>query len=154
MLGGENEYVEIPFLFTISHGCEFRGTIDRLFKDENKGQWAILDWKSNDLADKDPYQVAEEYDYDLQLACYKWAVEQILNEEMGGLYIYFTDGGKLIRTHWEGHPEDIIEEMLQKVQDYEANRGRWVQELREIKRDKKDCLYCEYSANLCEGENS
>ncbi|UCF57859.1 MAG: hypothetical protein JSW15_05255, partial [Deltaproteobacteria bacterium] len=74
--------------------------------------------------------------------------------EVGDLYIYFTDGGKLIRTHWEGHPEDIIEEMFQKVQDYEANRGRWVQELREIKRDKKDCLYCEYSANLCKGENS
>ncbi|MEE9612657.1 MAG: UvrD-helicase domain-containing protein, partial [Desulfatiglandales bacterium] len=58
ILGGEIEYAEVPFLFTISQGCEFRGTIDRLYKDKGKGHWGILDWKSNDLRGKDPLQVA------------------------------------------------------------------------------------------------
>ncbi len=149
ILGRGSEYVEVPFLFTISEGCEFRGTIDRLIKDEKRGQWIILDWKSNDLEGRDPYQVVEENDYNLQLACYKWAVEHILNEEVGDLYIYFTDGGKLIKSHWEGHPKDIVEEMLRKVKDYEADRTRWVRDLSEMKRDRNACLYCDYKGVLC-----
>jgi len=148
ILGGQNEYVEVPFLFTISEGCEFRGTIDRLVKDGDKGQWVILDWKSNDLEKKDPYQVMEENDYNLQLACYKWAVEHILNQAVGELYIYFTDGGKLIKSHWEGHPADIIEEMIESVKNYEADRSQWVQDLREMKKDRKECVYCDYE-RLC-----
>ncbi|MGD8984628.1 MAG: UvrD-helicase domain-containing protein [Desulfobacteraceae bacterium] len=153
ILGVQNEYVEVPFLFTISEGCEFRGTIDRLVKDEDKGQWVILDWKSNDLEKRDPYRVMEENDYNLQLACYKWAVEHILDEEVGELYIYFTDGAKLIKSHWGGHPTDIVEEMVQAVKKYEADRSRWVQDLREMKRDLKDCAYCDYE-RLCKANDA
>jgi ATP-dependent helicase/nuclease subunit A len=148
ILGEQNEYAEVPFLFTVSEGCEFRGTIDRLVKDEDKGQWVILDWKSNDLEKKDPYRVMEENDYNLQLACYKWAVEHMLDEEVGELYIYFTDGAKLIKSHWRGNPADIVEEMVQAVREYEADRSRWVQDLREMKKDVKDCTYCDYE-RLC-----
>jgi ATP-dependent helicase/nuclease subunit A len=144
----QNDYAEAPFLFTITEGCEFRGTIDRLVKDQDKGQWTILDWKSNDLEKKDPYQVMEENDYNLQLACYKWAVEHILNEEVGALYIYFTDGAKLIKSHWKGNPVHIIEEMVRAVNKYEANRSRWVQDMREMKKEVKDCTYCDYE-RLC-----
>jgi CRISPR/Cas system-associated exonuclease Cas4 (RecB family) len=151
ILRGRRSYAEVPFLFTISEGCEFRGTIDRLVKDKDKGQWVVLDWKSNDLENKDPYQVMEENDYDLQLACYKWAVEHILNEAVGDTYIYFTDGGKLIKSHWEGHPRDIIEEMIQSVKKYEANRSQWVQDLEEMKHNRKDCVYCDYE-RLCKAE--
>jgi ATP-dependent exoDNAse (exonuclease V) beta subunit len=148
ILEGRRAYAEVPFLFTISEGCEFRGTIDRLVKDKGKGQWVVLDWKSNDLENKDPYQVMEENDYDLQLACYEWAVEHILNEAVGDTYIYFTDGGKLIKSHWEGHPADVIAEMVQAVKKYEADRSQWVQDLRELKTDVKDCTYCDYE-RLC-----
>jgi ATP-dependent exoDNAse (exonuclease V) beta subunit len=148
LLGGQNEYAEVPFLFTISEGCEFRGTIDRLVKEKNKGSWFILDWKSNDLENKVPYQVMEQNDYNLQLACYKWAVEHILNEEVTDRYIYFTDGGKLIKSDWVGHPEDIIEQMLQAAKNYEADRSRWVQDLREMKQDRKACEHCGYK-RLC-----
>ncbi len=153
VLGGQNEYAEVPFLFTISEGCEFRGTIDRLVKEKNKGQWVIVDWKSNDLENKDPYHVMEENDYNLQLACYKWAVEHILNEEVRDRYIYFTDGGKLIKSHWEGHPVDIIEQMLQAAKNYEAHRSQWVQDLKEMKQDRRDCEHCGYE-RLCEAEEA
>ncbi|UCB49500.1 MAG: UvrD-helicase domain-containing protein [Deltaproteobacteria bacterium] len=151
ILGVRNEYMEVPFLFTVSEGCEFRGTIDRLVRDGEKGEWVVLDWKSNDLENKDLYQVIEENDYDLQLACYKWAVEHILNEAVGDTYIYFTDGGKLIKSDWEGNPADIVEEMVQAVKKYEADRSQWVQDLGEMKKDVKDCTYCDYE-RLCKAK--
>jgi ATP-dependent exoDNAse (exonuclease V) beta subunit len=152
MLGGKVQHAEVPFFFSINPGCEFRGTIDRLFKEEEQGPWIIIDWKSNDLSDRDPRLVVEENYYHLQLACYKWAVEHILREKVGDLYIYFTDGGTFIKSHWEGHPEEVIEEMLQKVKDYEADRSRWVQDLRKLKMSREDCLYCQFQANLCRQE--
>jgi ATP-dependent exoDNAse (exonuclease V) beta subunit len=148
ILDVQNAYAEVPFLFTVSEGCEFRGTIDRLVKNENKGQWIILDWKSNDLEKKDPYRVMEENDYHLQLACYKWAVEHILDEEVGELYIYFTDGAKLIKSHGKENPAHIVKEMVQAVSEYEDDRSRWVQDLRQLKSGAKDCTYCDYE-RLC-----
>jgi len=151
IIGGEREYAEMPFLFTLSDGCEFRGIMDRLIKNREEGHWVIFDWKSNDLKDKDPHLVAEENGYNLQLACYRWAVEHILNEKVGELYIYFTDGGHLLKSHWGGDLEKIFNKMLQEVRDYENNRDRWVRDLREMKRDKSNCRFCEYRANLCGG---
>jgi hypothetical protein len=149
MFKGQKDYTEVPFLFSISHGCEFRGVIDRLFKDRDKGHWVIFDWKSNDLKDKDPEGVVHENDYGLQLACYKWAVEHILHEPVGDCYIYFTDRGHLFKSSWEGHPEQIVEEMLRKIRAYENDRERWIQDLRERKMDGSDCRYCEYETILC-----
>jgi len=150
LLEGQEHFAEVPFLFSISQGCEFRGVIDRLFKDRDRGQWVIFDWKSNDLKDKDPELVAEENDYHLQLACYKWAVEHILNEKVGDLYIYFTDRGHLLNSRWDGNPEDMIEEVLRKIGDHEANRDRWGQDfIATMKKDVSDCRFCEYEAVLC-----
>jgi ATP-dependent helicase/nuclease subunit A len=153
MFEGQKDYKEVPFLFAISHGCEFRGVIDRLFKDRDKGHWVIIDWKSNDLKDKDPEEVVHENDYGLQLACYKWAVEHILHETVGDCYIYFTDRGHLFKSSWEGHPRQIVEEMLDKIRDYENDREGWVQALRERKRDRGDCRYCEYETILCKRDS-
>jgi ATP-dependent helicase/nuclease subunit A len=152
ILGVQNEYAEVPFLFTVSEGCEFRGTIDRLFKGQDKGQWLILDWKSNELGKKDPHHVMEENDYNLQLACYKWAVEHILDEAVDALYIYFTDGAKLIKSQWEGDPAHIVEDMVQAVKKYEEDPSRWVQDLREMKKRVKDCTYCDYE-RLCKAND-
>ncbi|MGD9042035.1 MAG: hypothetical protein PVH82_20500, partial [Desulfobacteraceae bacterium] len=66
----------------------------------------------------------------------------------GALYIYFTDGAKLIKSHWKGNPVHIIEEMVRAVNKYEANRSRWVQDMREMKKEVKDCTYCDYE-RLC-----
>ena len=154
LLGGEYEYAEVPFLFSISHGCEFKGTIDRLFREKETGRWMILDWKSNALGGKDPLLVAEEHDYNLQLASYKWAVEQMLKEEVGDLYIYFTDRGQLIRSQWKGQPEDVIEEMLRWSQQDDADRGLLRQGIGDLKGNRKECPHCEYRRVFCEDENS
>jgi hypothetical protein len=42
----------------------------------------------------------------------------------------------------------VIAEMVQAVKKYEADRSQWVQDLRELKTDVKDCTYCDYE-RLC-----
>ena len=153
LLGGEHDYAEVPFLFSISHGCEFKGTIDRLFREKKTGQWMILDWKSNALEGKGPLLVAEEHDYNLQLATYKWAVERMLKEEVGDLYIYFTETGQLIRSQWKGRPEHVIEEMLRWSRQDEADRNLSLQGLGDLKEIRKECPYCEYRGVFCGGED-
>lgn len=154
LLGGEHEYAEVPFLFSIPHGCEFKGTIDRLFREKETGRWMILDWKSNALESKDPLSVAEEHDYNLQLATYKWAVERMLKEKVGALYIYFTETGQLIRSQWKGRPEDVIEEMLRWSQEDKADRILSRHDLGDIVKVRKECPHCEYRGVFCEGEDS
>jgi len=154
LLGGENQYAEVPFSLSISHGCEFIGTIDRLFREKETERWMILDWKSNAVEGKDPLLVAEEHDYNLQLACYKWAVERMLKEEVGGLFIYFTDKGQLIESQWKGRPEEVIEEMLRWSQQDQTDRGLSTKGSGDMKGNPKECPYCEYRRVFCEGENS
>jgi ATP-dependent helicase/nuclease subunit A len=146
---GTSQNAEVPFLVTISEGCEFRGTVDRMIRNRERGDWTIIDWKSNDLEDKDPHKLAREWDYDLQLACYQYALERILDEKVGALYLYFTDGGHLVPIQSDEEVETIIGEMLEEVADYEHNRDRWVADLREVKKDPRECRHCEYG-RLCE----
>ena len=114
----------------------------------------ILDWKSNALEGKDPLLVAEEHDYNLQLASYKWAVERMLKEEVGDLLIYFTDRGQLVKSQWKGRPEDVIEEMLRWSQQDEADGSLSMQDLRAKEGNRKECSHCEYWSVCCVGENS
>jgi ATP-dependent helicase/nuclease subunit A len=151
LLRGKYEYAEVPFLFSISHGCEFRGIIDRLFRKKETGQWAVLDWKSNVLGDKDPWLVAEEHDYHFQLACYKWAVEQMTKEKVSDLYIYFTEQGKLVSSQWKGSPEDVIEQILRRFQDDEGKGGLWDKDSQDIEEgNQKECRHCPYRGGFCD----
>ncbi|MFC1820099.1 hypothetical protein ACFLZG_03315 [Thermodesulfobacteriota bacterium] len=93
--------------------------------------------------------MAVENDYYLQLACYKLAVERILNEKVGGLYIYFTDKGHLHESSWQSDPGQVIKDMLGKIRDYEKNRNQWRLDLNEMKKDNRECRFCEYRDTLC-----
>jgi len=151
VLGGRKCYAEVPFLFSAYRGIEFRGVIDRLSRDMDKGHWEIIDWKSNDLEGKDPEDVAEENDYHLQLACYKWAVERILNEKVGGLYLYFTDKGYLLESLRQIDPEQVVNEMLEKIWEYEENGDHLARDLNKMRKDMEECRFCEYKESFCKG---
>jgi wobble nucleotide-excising tRNase len=43
--------------------------------------------------------------------------------------------------------------MLQAAKNYEADRSQWVQDLKEMKQDRKDCDYCGYE-RLCKAEDA
>jgi len=149
LLCGEVDYAEVPFLISVSQGCEFRGVIDRLFRDRDRDCWSIIDWKSNDLSGKDPADVAEENGYNLQLACYKWAVERILNQEVGDVYIYFTDRGHLHKSQWEGDPGELIETMLERIREFIGSGDQRVSDLMGLKENETDCRSCEYRELPC-----
>ena len=115
LLKGARDYAEAPFLINVSPGVDFRGVIDRVFLNKTVRSWSIIDWKSNELKGRSPSGIAEEKNYNLQLSCYKYAVEQITKEKVEGLYIYFTDAGHLL----EGKPEpdggEFIIEVSKKI---------------------------------------
>jgi ATP-dependent helicase/nuclease subunit A len=148
LLGGKKDLVEVPFLFTISQGCEFRGVIDRLFRDD-RGCWTIIDWKSNDLSTKEPHEVAQENDYHLQLACYKWAVEYMTGERVENLFIYFTDKGMLVKSFWDGKPAQIVNEILKKTRENGADREKWIRDLKKCEATSIDCYNCGYKDFFC-----
>ncbi len=149
ILGGKECYAEVPFLFNAFRGIEFRGVIDRISRNEDKGDWTIIDWKSNDLVGKEPEAVAEENGYYLQLACYRWAVEHILNEKVERLYLYFTDKGYLLESRSQDGPKDMFDEMLKEIIEYEKNMDYYAQDLRETGKGTQGCRYCEYREKFC-----
>ncbi len=148
ILGGKDCYAEVPFLINASRGIEFRGVIDRISRDTDKGDWTIIDWKSNNLDGREPEAVAEENNYHLQLACYKWAVERIMNERVCRLYLYFTDNGYLLESRIQDDPKDIIGEILREIMEYEKNMD-YFGGMKETGKVRKECRYCEYRDKFC-----
>jgi ATP-dependent exoDNAse (exonuclease V) beta subunit len=148
-LGSVKNYIEIPFLVTVSPGVEFRGIADRLFRDSETGLWNIIDWKSNDLEGKDPDTIIRENNYDMQLAFYSWAVEKILGERVGRRIIYFLDKGLLKEVTWEGDPFKVIEDIVLKMREYEGNPEEWKKDLLEVNKEDPECRFCEYRGSVC-----
>jgi hypothetical protein len=147
-LGGTSDYPETPFLINLSHGIDFRGTIDRIFMNREKGCWSIIDWKSNDLKGKNPKDVAEQNHYFLQLACYKYAVERITNERVEGVYIYFTDTGYLLESDFQFDAGDFFKGICEKIVDYSTKR----QPPMAIECDDREmskCRLCGYREVFC-----
>ena len=149
VLGRGIGYTEVPFLFSTAAGCEFRGIIDRLFMDRDQNSWTIIDWKSNDLTGKTPEDAVKENGYDLQLASYKWAVENILNEKVGDVYIYFTDTGSLVRSRCGESPEKVIREMVEKIKTYDSNRENRYRDIKMMLKSGVICQNCEFK-RMCE----
>jgi RecB family exonuclease len=148
ILGGKDCYAEVPFLLNSSGGIEFRGIIDRISRNADKGDWTIIDWKSNVLDGKEPEAVAEENRYHLQLACYKWAVERILNERISRLYLYFTDNGYLLESRIQDDSKDMFDEILREIIEYEKNMD-YPWGMKEMEKVKKECRYCEFRDKFC-----
>lgn len=59
-----------------------QGVLDCIFRE--KGQWIIVDYKTDRLEDDEDFRQR----YAIQLALYKRAVEQIAGVTVGGVYIY------------------------------------------------------------------
>jgi RecB family exonuclease len=148
ILGGKDCYAEVPFLLNASGGIQFRGVIDRISRDADKGDWTVIDWKSNDLDGKKPDAIAEENNYHLQLACYKWAVERILNEKIGRLYLYFTDNGYLLESRIQDDSKDMFDKMLREITEYEKKMD-YPGDMKEVGKARKECRYCEYRDKFC-----
>ena len=145
-LGRAPDYPETPFLINISRGVDFRGVIDRVFRNTEKGCWSVIDWKSNDLRGADPRETAEKNNYFLQLACYKYAVERITGERVGGLYVYFTDTGDMIESGLLPDAGAFLKDISAKIREY-SKKGRPVMEREGL--DMSKCRSCGYREAFC-----
>jgi ATP-dependent exoDNAse (exonuclease V) beta subunit len=148
LIGSGQQYAEVPFLFPVVKGYDFRGFIDRLVSGSERGEWVILDWKSNDLTGRDPEQIAKENDYHLQLACYGWALEEILGQRAEALYLYFTDTGYLLKSRCEVHPREVINEIVNKIRVYEQDRSLAFKEMQDKTPHDLACRFCEFRGML------
>ncbi len=149
LMKGKKNHREVPFLCSVKKGIEFRGVIDRIFRDETTGLWSIIDWKSNSLENRTPEDVIMENNYDMQMAFYRWAVEKLLNGKAGNLYIYFSDKGRLVNVDWKGNPVNILEKIVEKVDRYKKDRLELEKDLNDIKNNGASCRYCEYQGKIC-----
>lgn len=145
-LGNTPNFPETSFLINISHGIDFRGIIDRVFRNKDRGCWSIIDWKSNEIKEKTPNEVAEQNDYFVQLTCYKYAVERITGEKVEGLYIYFTDTGDLLESDFLFDAADFIKVIGGKIREY-SEKGRPVIDCEKIELSK--CRTCGYWDAFC-----
>jgi len=148
LMADKKGYAEIPFLTNALPGIEFRGVMDMIFKDPETGLWSIIDWKSNDLGEKDPDHVVVENGYDIQLAFYKWAIEKILNEKVDKQYIYFLNHGHLRECNWEGNPLDVFSSIASKMNEFESS-GEWLGNIEAIRDEGSECRFCGYHNSVC-----
>jgi ATP-dependent helicase/nuclease subunit A len=148
LMKGKTCYSEVPFLVTALPGIEFRGVMDRIFKDPDTGLWTIIDWKSNILGEKGPEIVAEENSYDIQLALYRWAINKILNEKVGKQYIYFLDTGHLFECNWQGNPTDIFKKISKKMSEIE-DKGIFKMGVNTTEDKGAECRFCGYKGKVC-----
>jgi ATP-dependent helicase/nuclease subunit A len=147
-LSKTQDHPEMPFLINIAEGIDFRGVIDRVFRNSNKGCWSIIDWKSNELKEKNPKEVAEQNDYFLQLACYKYAVEHITGEKVKGLYIYFTDTGDMLESDFPLDAGDFFKGVCGKIAEYTGRRQPSMDS--DCKNfDMSKCRLCGYREVFC-----
>ena len=147
-LSRTSDYPEKSFLINIYRGVDFRGVIDRIFRDRDKGCWSIIDWKSNDLRGRNPKETAEQSDYFLQLECYKYAVEHISGERVDGLYIYFTDTGDLVESDLRLDAGDFIKVVSGKIAEYSGkNQPQVDMDCKKIETSR--CRLCGYREAFC-----
>jgi ATP-dependent exoDNAse (exonuclease V) beta subunit len=140
------DYPEASFLINVSPGVDFRGVIDRVFRNRDNGSWSIIDWKSNELRGRDPMTVAADHNYHLQLACYKYAVERITKEKVQGLYIYFTDAGFLLESEFQVNAGDVILDAAKKISEYSSGGPPPL----DIQCDEiEKCRFCGYLGSFC-----
>jgi ATP-dependent helicase/nuclease subunit A len=150
-LSGTPDFPEASFLINISPGIDFRGVIDRVFRNRDKDCWSIIDWKSNDLKGRKPGDIAEENNYFLQLACYKYAVERITNERVDGLYIYFTGSRELLESNLRFDAGDFISEVSGKISEY-SGKGLPPRDLECDNSKMLKCRFCGYQEGFCKGK--
>ena len=143
-LAGVDQYNEFPFVFN-GGAYTLRGRIDKLFTHKERDGWAILDWKTGEPRDVDPFSFAREHYFDLQLACYRMVIEKLKKTKVKGLYLYFTSLGKLVEVTYGGDPSKEIDDLRGFIEEYRADPERLGERIRTIKKANGQCATCSYS---------
>ena len=143
LLTGVSQHSEFPFVLN-NNGYTLKGRIDKLFKDKRSDEWAIIDWKTGGVQDKDPVIFAREHYFDLQLACYKLVVERLENVRVKGTYLYYISLGRLVEIDYKGDLDREINDLIGFIEGYKENPEKIGESIKGIKRKEGECLKCGY----------
>jgi len=144
LLGGVGQYSEVPFILNRGRGHSFRGRVDKLFKETRGEEWSILDWKTASLDDENPIIFSKDHFLDLQLACYRLAVEELKYAKVGSTYLYFNAAGKLVEVDYTGDATDEIDSLIEFIEGRRANSVEFRDRVRKTKRSEGVCSECAY----------
>ena len=144
LLEGVRQYSEIPFVLNRKQGYAFRGRIDRLFQDRGTDEWALIDWKTGSIEQRDPIAFAKEHYFDLQLACYRFVVQELKYVKVGRMYLYFVSPGKLIEIDYEGNPGREIDDIIGFLERYRTDEVEIGTSVKQAKRKAGECVQCRY----------
>ena len=143
LLTGVSQHSEFPFVLN-NNGYTLKGRIDKLFKDKRSDEWAIIDWKTGEVQDKDPVIFAREHYFDLQLACYKLVVEKLKNVRVRGMYLYYISLGRLIEIDYKGDLDREINDLIGFIEGYKKNPEKIGESIKGMKIKEGECLKCGY----------
>ena len=144
LLEGVVQHSEVPFVLNRKQGYTFRGRIDKLFQGRDNDEWGLIDWKTGSIDQRDPIEFAKEHYFDLQLACYRFVVQELEYGRVGNMYLYFVSAGKLIEINYEGNPGREIDEIIGFVERYRAEEVEIGRTVRQAKRKAGECVQCPY----------
>ena len=144
LLEGAVQHSEIPFILNRKQGYIFRGRIDKLFREKDTGEWALIDWKTGSIEQRDPLAYAKEHYFDLQLACYRFVIQELNYGRVGRMYLYFVSPGKLIEIDYEGNPGREIHNIIDFLERYRADENEIGRTVKQAKRKAGECVQCRY----------
>lgn len=144
LLEGVDQYSEVPFILNRGPRHTFRGRIDKLFKVKGGDWWSILDWKTASLDDMHPITFAKDHFLDLQLACYRFALEELKYAKVKSTYLYFNAAGKLVEVDYTGDPGQEIVMLMEFIETYKANSEGFRDRVRKMTRKEGLCSECGY----------
>jgi hypothetical protein len=92
LTGSPQVYREYSFALRIGR-LDISGTLDVLFWDDERQQWTILDYKSNEITTEQVENEMIKHRYDIQMQLYALAVSRILHVDSLHSLIFFTVPG-------------------------------------------------------------
>jgi ATP-dependent helicase/nuclease subunit A len=143
LLAGVTQHTELAFTFN-SARYTLRGRIDKLFMERSGDGWAILDWKTGDVQGMDPIRFARKRFFDVQLACYRLAVETLKNTRVTRMYLYFTSLGRLVEIDYHGDVGKEIDELVDFIEEYRSSPEEVGGRVRGVKKGEAECTTCGY----------
>jgi hypothetical protein len=80
----------------------------------------------------------------LQLACYKFALEELNYASVKSAYLYLNAAGKLVEVDYAGDPGQEIDMLVEFIAKYKASSKGFRDRVRKMKREEGLCSECGY----------
>tara|TARA_B100000809_G_C14616176_1_gene343081 strand:- start:45 stop:479 length:435 start_codon:yes stop_codon:yes gene_type:complete len=132
----------------------FRGVIDRLLVDEERGESTILDFKTGSVSAADVPSAAQAHRS--QMLAYSWAANQVLvardQPPVTRALLYFSDPAILhALPPWTAGDFQDFEAMVEKVYAQSTQAWQEVLDAQLSAPEDRPCKHCAFRGGVCPG---